>query len=341
MTTQNNRKTSRNPVDIVKDVIFQIFRLFSVIWGLFRPFLAMFWQNLAWNSKCHRRKSAISNHLHQISACLAIDLSGDMANLWQLRVLGKILPKRPKMAEKGPKWQKMVWISDKWHSKPSPSDFCSSCDCFEWSYDQFMTILTLGPKLAKSGQKWPKKAQNDRTWSEYLKSDIRNHLHWISASLAIILSGHMTSLRQVWVWGQNWLKNGQKWPKKAPNGQKWPERMENDFWNHRHWNSAPLAVVLSGHMTSLWQFFLRDPKWPKMTKNGQKWPQNDPKWCDCQKNVWNWFISQIWSIFDRSRMAVPLSPSGGVWTGQNSDFAVVKKFWWVDRPKLFLHQNWP
>ena len=133
----------------------------------------------------------------------------------------------------------------------------------------------MGPKLAKSGQKWPKKAQNDRTWSEYLKSDIRNHLHWISASLAIILSGHMTSLRQVWVWGQNWLKNGQKWPKKAPNGQKWPERMENDFWNHRHWNSAPLAVVLSGHMTSLWQFFLRDPKWPKMTKNGPKMTQND------------------------------------------------------------------
>ena len=245
------------------------------------------------------------------------------------------------MAEKGPKWQKMVWISDKWHSKPSPSDFCSSCDCFEWSYDQFMTILTLGPKLAKSGQKRPKKAQNDRTWSEYLKSDIRNHLHWISASLAIILSGHMTSLRQVWVWGQNWLKNGQKWPKKAPNGKKWPERMENDFWNHCHWNSAPLAVVLSGHMTSLWQFFLRDPKWPKMAKNGQKWPQNDPKWCDCQKNDWNWFISQIWSIFDCSRMAVPLSPSGGVWTGLNSDFAVVKNFWWVGRLKLFLYQNWP
>ena len=211
---------------------------------------------------------------------------------------------------------------------------------------RFLLILRLfwvviWPVYDKSGQKWPKKAQNDRTWSEYLKSDIRNHLHWISASLAIILSGHMTSLRQVWVWGQNWLKNGQKWPKKAPNGKKWPERMENDFWNHRHWNSAPLAVVLSGHMTSLWQFFLRDPKWPKMAKNGQKWPQNDPKWCDCQKNDWNWFISQIWSIFDCSRMAVPLSPSGGVWTGLNSDFAVVKNFWWVGRLKLFLYQNWP
>ena len=77
------------------------------------------------------------------------------------------------------------------------------------------------------------------------------------------------------------------------------------------------------------------------TQNGQKWPQNDPKWCDCQENDWNWFISQIWSIFDRSRMAVPLSPSGGVWTGQNSDFAVVKNFSWAGRLKLFLHQNWP
>ena len=158
MTTQNNRKTSRNPMDRVKDVIFQIFRLFSVIWGLFRPFLAMFWQNLAWNSKCHRRKSAISNHLHHISACLAIDLSGDMANLWQLRVLGKILPK---MAKKIAKWQKMVWMSEKWHPKPSPSDFCSSCDHFEWSHDQFTTSWSLGPKLAK---KWPKMAEKGPKW---------------------------------------------------------------------------------------------------------------------------------------------------------------------------------
>ena len=160
MTTQNNRKTSRNLIDIVKDIIFQIFRLFSVIWGLFQPFLAMFWQNLAWNSKCHRRKSAISNHLHQISACLAIDLSGDMTNLWQLRVLGKILPKRPK------------------------------------------------------------KAPNDRKWSECLKNDILNHLHRISAHLAIVLSGHMTSLRQFWLWGQNW-------PKVAKNGRKGPQMTEH------------------------------------------------------------------------------------------------------------------
>ena len=77
-----------------------------------------------------------------------------------LEFWAKFCKKRPKMAEKGPKWQKMVWISDKWHSKPSPSDFCSSCDCFEWSYDQFMTILTLGPKLAKNGRKRPRMTEH-------------------------------------------------------------------------------------------------------------------------------------------------------------------------------------
>ena len=181
------------------------------------------------------------------------------------------------------------------------------------------------------GQKWPKKAQNDRTWSEYLKSDIWNHLHWISASLAIILSGHMTSLRQVWVWGQNWLKNGQKWPKKAPNGQKWPERMENDFWNHRHWNSAPLAVVLSGHMTSLWQFFLRDPKWPKMAKNGQKWSKMAPKW---PKMMW---LSEKWLklIYFTDLKHFWLLKDGCAtfpqWGGLNGP-----KFWFCRREKFLM-----
>ena len=52
---------------------------------------------------------------------------------------------------------------------------------------------------AKIGQKWPTKAPDDQKWPECLKSDIRNHLHWISASLVVILSGHMTSLRPSWV----------------------------------------------------------------------------------------------------------------------------------------------
>ena len=40
---------------------------------------------------------------------------------------------------------------------------------FEWSHDQFTTTLSLGSKLAKSGQKWPKKVPNDRKWPEFLK----------------------------------------------------------------------------------------------------------------------------------------------------------------------------
>ena len=79
-------------------------------------------------------------------------------------------------------------------------------------------------------------------------------------------------------------------------------------------------------------------KWSKMAKNGPKMTKHD---VIVKNNDWNLFILQIWSIFDCSRVAVPLSPSGGVWTGQNSDFAVVKIFWWVGRLKLFLYQNWP
>ena len=88
----------------------------------------------------------------------------------------------------------------KCHLKPSPSDFCSSHDCFEWSHDQFTIILSLRPKLVKSGQKCLKKAPNDPNWPKSPKSDIRNHFNWISASLVVILSGHVASLRQFRVW---------------------------------------------------------------------------------------------------------------------------------------------
>ena len=117
------------------------------------------------------------------------------------------------MAEQGPKWPKLAWMSKKWHPKPSPLDSCFSCGHFEWSYDQFTSILSLGPNWPKNGP------PNDQKWPENLKSDIQNHLHWISASLAVILSGHMTSLRQFWIWGQNWPK----WPKMAEKGPKWPK----------------------------------------------------------------------------------------------------------------------
>ena len=151
--------------------------------------------------------------------------------------------------------------------------------------------------------------QDGLKWPESIEIAIWNHLQWISASLAVILSGHMTSLQQFWVWGQNWLKVakngqkrpqmteirlnvwimtsetifigfllllqsfwvvtwpvkdnfefwakiGQKWPKKAPNDQKWPECLKSDIRNHLHWISASLAVILSGHMTGLRQFWI-------------------------------------------------------------------------------------
>ena len=46
VTTQNDRKKSRNPMEMVSDVTFQTFQPFLDIWGLFRPFLATFCSKL-------------------------------------------------------------------------------------------------------------------------------------------------------------------------------------------------------------------------------------------------------------------------------------------------------
>ena len=131
------------------------------------------------------------------------------------------------------------------------------------SQDQFATILCSSPKMALSG---PKRTQNGLKWPEPIEIAIWNHLQWISASLAVILSGHMTSLRQFWVWGQNW-------PKKAPNDRNWTKCLKNDIRNHLHRISASLAVILSGHMTSLRQFWIWGQNWPKMAEKGPKWPK--------------------------------------------------------------------
>ena len=55
--------------------------------------------------------------------------------------------------------------------KPSSRDFCSSCDCFEWSHDQFAAIRSLGknrPKVAKNVQKRSRMTKNghsgDLSW---------------------------------------------------------------------------------------------------------------------------------------------------------------------------------
>ena len=150
--------------------------------------------------------------------------------------------------------------------KPSPSDFCWSRNCVEWSNDQFTTSLSFGPKLAKSGQKGP--------WMTKIGLKV-----WKMTSETISI-GFLLLLRSFWV--VTWpvynilefkAKSGQKWPKKAPNDRHWPECVKSDIRNPLHCISAPLAVILSGHMTSLRQFWIWGQNWPKMAKKGPKWPK--------------------------------------------------------------------
>ena len=151
-------------------------------------------------------------------------LSGHMTSLQQAWVSGQ---KWSKMARKVLKWPKLAWKSEKWHPKPSPLDFCSSCGHFEWSHDQFTTFLSLRPKVAKNGPKRPQ------------MTDIGLNVWKVtSETLSIVF---LLLLRSFWV--VTWLvydnfefgpKIGQKWPKKAPNDQKWPESPKSDIRNHLH-----------------------------------------------------------------------------------------------------------
>ena len=70
---------------------------------------------------------------------------------------------------------------------------------------------------------------------------------------------------------QNGLQMAPKWPQ---NCLKWPQRLQCDFRKYLHRNSAPVAVVLSGRMISLRQFWVWGQKWPQMVS---KWPQNNPE----------------------------------------------------------------
>ena len=113
--------------------------------------------------------------------------------------------------------------------------------------------VILGPKMAPMG-------------SKPIEIAIWNHLQWISASLAVILSGHMTSLRQFWVLAQNWPKmaeKGPKWPKMARKSEKWhPKPSPLDFCSscgHFEWSHDHFTTILS----------LRQ----KLAKNGREGPQ--------------------------------------------------------------------
>ena len=93
-----------------------------------------------------------------------------------------------------------------------------------------------------------------------MSSQWQNHLHQISAPLAVILNGHMTSLQQFWVQvyklAPNHLERAPIWPQICPERH---QCLQSDFRNHLHHDSAPFEVVSSGNMTSLlWD------KWKKL-----------------------------------------------------------------------------
>ena len=121
----------------------------------------------------------------------------------------------------------MTWTHWNCHLKPSSVDFCLSCGHFEWSHDQFKTILNLGPKLAKNGRKRPQMTKNG--------------LNVWKVTSETISIGFLLLLRSFWVvtwlvcdnfeFGAKMAKNGRKWPQ---NDQKWPECLKSD-WNWLIW----------------------------------------------------------------------------------------------------------
>ena len=177
----------------------------------------------------------------------------------------QMAPNDLKIAEKTPKWPHCLQSDFGNHLHQNSAPLAVVLSGHMTSLQQFWV---WGHKLARNGPKMaPKWPQNCPKWPQRVKSDLRNHLHQNSGPLAVILSGHMTSLQQFWIWGHKLARNG---PKMAP---KWPQMtssLQGDFWNHLHRNSAPLAVILSGHMTSLRQIWVWGQKWPKIAP---KWPK--------------------------------------------------------------------
>ena len=132
-------------------------------------------------------------------------------------------------------WIILPWGTPKWQNWPKTSQ--KSQMILKWPQcrkidfrdrDRSAIILHLDAKIAPNGPNWFQMIPNDPKWSqmipkwhEYLQIDFRYHLHRNSAPLAVTLSGHMTSLWQIWVWGQ-------KRPQMAKNGLKLSEAARND-----------------------------------------------------------------------------------------------------------------
>ena len=140
-------------------------------------------------------------------------------------------------------------MSEKWHPKPSSSDFCFSCSHFEWSHDQFKTILNLGPKLAKNGRKRPQMTKNG--------------LNVWKVTSETISIGFLLLLRSFWVvtWlvcdkfefgdknGPKLPQNGQKWPKIVRNGQKWLLSLKKTRIDLVYVTSGPFWSLKGGWVT--------------------------------------------------------------------------------------------
>ena len=128
---------------------------------------------------------------------------------------------------------------------------------------------------AKIGQKWSKMAQNTENGLDVWKNNIRNNLHQISARLAIVLSGHMTSIQQFWVWG----KKRPKVAKSGQNGWKRPQVTEND-WNWLIWCChSSCRPILSACANSIQQ-------WGWTGQKSQVWHRENFLWKAATDHIW-------------------------------------------------------
>ena len=129
VTTQNDRKRSRNPMEMVLDVIFQTFRPVLVIWGLFGhfwPFFSQFWPQtqtcrklVMWPLKMIAREAEIQWRWFQMSL---FRYSDHVRSFWAF--FGHFWPL---LANFGPKVKIVInWSYD--HSKQSQDEQKSNGD---------------------------------------------------------------------------------------------------------------------------------------------------------------------------------------------------------------------
>ena len=90
-------------------------------------------------------------------------------------------------------------------------------------------------------------------YSTIIKSSPMEILHWNSDPFAVVLSGYLSSLQQLWVLGPKWKKNGQHDPQ---NVQTWYESLKTD------WNWFIFVVqALSFVSTRIWRPWTFKDEW--------------------------------------------------------------------------------